>query len=98
MKIWTTKEQILPISLEAYEINSNLLNVRKTLKDFVHQFKHRKQILNIEEQHIDEERDKLNTKISSFLNSFMVDVFLFVTCINYNYCHNGSNLCGMWPL
>ena len=51
------------------------------LKDFVHQFKHRKQILDIEEEHIDEERDKLNTKFSSFLNSFMVDVFLFLTAL-----------------
>ena len=53
----------------------------KTLKDFVYQFKHRKQILDIEEEHIGEERDKLNTKFSSFLNGFMVDLFLFVTAL-----------------
>ena len=53
----------------------------KRLKDFVYQFKHRKQILDIEEEHIDKERDKLNTKFCSFLNSFMVDVLLFVTAL-----------------
>ena len=51
------------------------------LKDFVHQFKHRKQILDTEEEHIDEERNKLNTTFSSFLNSFIVDIFLFVTAL-----------------
>ena len=79
LKNWPTKEQILTISLEALEINSSLLSVPKMLKDFVHQFKHRKQIFDIEEEHIDEEREKLNTKFSSFLNSFILDVFLFVT-------------------
>ena len=41
----------------------------------------KKQILDIEEEHIDEERNKLNIKFSSFLNSFMVDVFLYVTTL-----------------
>ena len=48
LKNWTTKELILPISLEAFEINSSLLSALKMLKDFVHQFKHRKQALDIE--------------------------------------------------
>ena len=81
LKNWTTKEQILPISLEAFEINSSSLSVPKMFKDFVHQFKHRTQIHDIDEEHIDEERDKLNTKFSSFLNSVMVDIFLFVTAL-----------------
>ena len=81
MKKTGQPEKILPISLEAFEINSRLLSAPKTLKDFVHQFKHRKQILDIEEEHIDDERNKLNTMFGSFLNSFMVDVFLFVTTL-----------------
>ena len=28
---WTTQEQILPISLETFEINPNLINAPKTL-------------------------------------------------------------------
>ena len=43
LRNWTTQEQILPISLESCEINTSLLNVPKTLKDFVHQFRHKKQ-------------------------------------------------------
>ena len=34
-----------------------------------------------EEEQIDEEREKLNTKFSSFHNSFMVDLFLFVNAL-----------------
>ena len=81
LKNWTTKEQILAISLEAFEIISSLLSATKMLKDFVHQSKHKKQILNLQERHIGNERSKLNTKFSSFLNSFMVDVFLLVTAL-----------------
>ena len=61
--------------------STSLLSAPKTLKAFVYQFKHRKQILVIEEEHIDKERDKLNTEFSSCLNSFMVDVLLFVTAL-----------------
>ena len=55
LKNWTTQEQILPISLETFEINSSLLSAPKTLKDSVHQFKHRRQVLDLQEKHIDEE-------------------------------------------
>ena len=30
---WTTQEQILPISLETFEISPNLINAPKTLQD-----------------------------------------------------------------
>ena len=33
------------------------------------------------EEHIGEERDKLNPKFSSFLNSFMIDIFLSVAAL-----------------
>ena len=51
------------------------------LKDFVHQFKHRKRILDLQEEHKDEERNKLNFKFSFVLNNFMIDVFLFVAAL-----------------
>ena len=35
LKNWTTEEQILPISLEVFEINSSIWSVTKALKDFV---------------------------------------------------------------
>ena len=54
---WTTQEQILAISLEPFEINASLLNAPKMLKDFVNQFRHKKQIQDFQE-HIDEERSR----------------------------------------
>ena len=51
------------------------------LRDFVHQYQHKKKIIDMQEEHIDEERDKLNSKFSSFLNSFMIDIFLFVVAL-----------------
>ena len=39
---WTTQEQILPISLQTFDINSCLLNASKTLREFFHQYQHKK--------------------------------------------------------
>ena len=76
LRNWTTQEQILPISVESFEINASLLNTPKMLKDFVHQFIHKKQIQELQE-HIDEERSKQSFKFGSFLNSFLADILLF---------------------
>ena len=39
---WTTHEEILPISLHSFDLNSDLLKAPKMLNDFVHQFQHKK--------------------------------------------------------
>ena len=46
---WTTQEQILPISLETFEINPNLINAPKTLRDLAVRYKIKKNILDKEE-------------------------------------------------
>ena len=46
------------------------------LKDFVHLYKNKKKILELQE-HIDEERSKQSSKFGSFLNSFLADTLLF---------------------
>ena len=46
---WTTQEQITVILLEPFEINACLLNAPKTLTDFVNQFRHKKQIQDLQE-------------------------------------------------
>ena len=38
----TTYEQTLPNSIKSFEFNSELLKAPKTLKNFVHQFQHKK--------------------------------------------------------
>ena len=46
---WTNYRQILPISLESFQLNSSLLQASKTLKDFVNQYQaNRKMVKNPE--------------------------------------------------
>ena len=47
---WTTQEQVLPFSVETFEINPNLLNAPKTLKDLVNQYNNKKKILELQGQ------------------------------------------------
>ena len=42
---WTTQEQILPILLETFEINPNLINAPKTLQDLSVRYRNKKDIL-----------------------------------------------------
>ena len=46
------------------------------MKDFVHQYKNRKNILELQD-HIDEQRTMQSSKFGSFLNSFLADILLF---------------------
>ena len=54
LRNWTTQEQMLPLSVESFEIKASLLNTLKMLKDFVHQYKNKKKIPELQE-HPDEE-------------------------------------------
>ena len=49
-KNWTTQMQILPISVESFEFDSKLLSAPKTIKDFVTQYKCRKEMMEKKEQ------------------------------------------------
>ena len=42
---WTTKEQILPLSIETFEISPKLLNAPKTLQDLAIQYQNKRKIL-----------------------------------------------------
>ena len=48
----TTHKQTLPISLQSFGFNPDLLKLqKKTLKDFVHQFQHKKEIFDFQKRH-----------------------------------------------
>ena len=76
---WTTQEQILPLSLETFEINPNLINAPKTLQDLAIQYRNKKNILDKKEQELD--RPEENSKFQSFLNSFLADVLIFTATL-----------------
>ena len=77
---WTTQEQILPISLETFEINPNLINAPKTLRDLAIRYKNKRNTFDKEECNLDtpEEND---SKFQSFLNSFIADVLIFTATL-----------------
>ena len=50
LKNWTTLEQIIPISVETFEINPSLLNTPKMLKECVINYKNKQKILKIKGQ------------------------------------------------
>ena len=74
-----TYEQALPISLESFDFNFELLKAPKTLKDFVHQFCHKKEICDLQERHTDMELEL--PKKNFFFNNYTVNCFLFFTAI-----------------
>ena len=76
---WTTQEQILPLSLETFEMNPNLINAPKTLQDLAIQYRNKKNILDKKEQELDKPEE--NSKFQSFLNSFLANVLIFTAML-----------------
>ena len=77
---WTTQEQILPISLDTFEINPNLINAPKTLQELVVQYKNKKNILGKREQSSDKPKES-DSRFQAFLNSFIADVLIFTAAL-----------------
>ena len=69
---WTTQGQVLPLSLESFEINPNLLNTPKTLQDLAVQYRNKKNVL---------ENPGENSNFKSFLNSFLVYILIFTAVL-----------------
>ena len=76
---WTTQEQILPLSIENFEINPNLINAPKTLQDLVIQYQNKRKILDKKEQDLGNPEE--NSKFKSFLNSFLADILIFTAAL-----------------
>ena len=63
LKNKTTFKQTLPLSLNISKFDSELLAAPKTLKDFIHQYKHKKEIFDLKERHDNMDKN-LPNKIS----------------------------------
>ena len=74
----TTFEQTLPLSLNMSKFNSELLTVPRNIKDFIHQYNHKKEIIDLNERH---DTMNLTTNKNFFSNNYIVDVFLFITAV-----------------
>ena len=72
---WTNQKQILPISLESFEMNSSLLQAPKTLREFVNQYKEKRKLMDIQEKQI----KNFNFKI--FISSFVMDALVIAAVL-----------------
>ena len=75
----TTYQQTLPISLKSFHFDSDLLKAPKTLKDFVHQFQHEKEIIDLQERHVKNDLEFPNRNF--FFNNYTPEIFPFVIVI-----------------
>ena len=68
----TTLEQTLPVALNVSKFHSYILTAPRNCKDFVHQYKSKKEILDLHERH---DTTDLTTNTNFFSNNYIVDVF-----------------------
>ena len=73
---WMYDKQILPISLESFEINSSLLHASKTLKDYIKQLQqHNKKL------HVNVSPHMTKSNFKGFISSFVADIIGFATAL-----------------
>ena len=74
----TTFKQTLPISLNVTTFYSNLLTASSNLKEFIHQYTHKKEIFDLKESH---DNTALITNKHFFSDNYVIDIFLFIAAI-----------------
>ena len=77
----STSDFTLPVFLNKSTFDDALLSTPLTLKEYIAQYKHDKEIFDLKERHA---IDELETKFASknfFTNNFIIDVFVFVIAI-----------------
>ena len=86
----TPFEQTLPIFLNAFEFDSDLLLAPKTLKDFIHQYKCKREIFDLEERH---DNTDMNLSNKIFLsNNFIINVFSVCYCGSFSNGYDFGNI------
>ena len=77
----STSEVTLPVFLNKSTFDDTLLSAPLTLKEYIAQYKHNKEIFDLKERH---DTDELETEFASknfFTNNFIIDVFVLITAI-----------------
>ena len=94
---WTTQEQVLPLSIENFNFDPNLLSAPQTMRDFITQYKYRKEMTYKQNQK-EIEKTQIGSKLGSFLDSFIVDVLLFITALITLVCYFSGDVYGVWTI
>ena len=81
LKNETTSEFTLPVFLNKSKFDNSLLTTPQTLKNYIAQYKQKKEIFDLKERH-DIDELELEIPYKNFLtNNFMVDIFVFIIAI-----------------
>ena len=76
VKARTTFEQTLPISLNISMFDPTLLIASSNLKEFINSYTNHKEIFDLQERH---DNTELNTNKNFFSDSYIVDIFMFIS-------------------
>ena len=93
---WMTQEEILPLSLETFEIDPKLINAPKTLWDLAIQYRNKNNIFDKKEHDLD--KPEGNSKFWSFLNSFLADVLIFTAVLITLIYYTNYNIYAIWTI
>ena len=77
----TTSEYTLLIFLNNSRFDDSLLTVPQTLKEYISQYKHQKEIFDLKERHDIYELDLETPNKNFFTNNFIMDIFMFIIAI-----------------
>ena len=70
---WTSNKQLLPVSLESFQLNSKLMHAPVMLRDFIDQYQENRITTN--------KQESPTSKFRSFINSFLIDMLVFIGAI-----------------
>ena len=76
-----TSEFTLPVFLNKSTFDDTLLSAPITLKEYIAQYKHEKEIFDLKERHDIDELDIEFPNKNFFTNNFIIDAFIFVIVI-----------------
>ena len=77
----TTSEYTLPIYLNDSRFNYSLITAPQTLKEYIAQYKHEKEISDSKERHDIDKLDLETPYKGFFTDNFTMDVFVFIVAI-----------------
>ena len=94
---WTTQEQVLPLSIDSFDFDPKLLYAPQTMKDFITQYKYRKEITDKQNQkEIEKNPDRF--KIRDIPQQFYSGHASLHSSIDYISCYFSGDVYGVWTI
>ena len=70
---WMNAEELIPISLDSFQVSSKLMHTPIMLKDFMEQYQENRMTIT--------KQDNPKSKLRKFINSFLIDMLIFIAAI-----------------